>query len=81
MCLGKVGVITEVWDEGGVPMARLETTSTTTETVCLLAHPGLEEGARVLVHSGFVVQVLDPDTAAEAARLRSAAAGVKEGST
>ncbi len=80
MCLGKVGVITEVWDEGGVPMANIETASTTTEPVCLLAHPDLGEGARVLVHSGFVVQVLEPDAAAEAARLRAAAVGVKKGS-
>jgi hydrogenase maturation factor len=70
MCLGKVGVVTKVWDEDGVPLALVDT-GATTETVCLLACPGVQEGASVLVHIGFVVEVLDPGTAEEARSLRA----------
>jgi hydrogenase maturation factor len=80
MCLGTVGVVVEVWDENGIPMANVETASAHTQRVCLVAHPGSAEGARVLVHSGFVVQVLDPQAAADAVALRAVADG-EEGPT
>ena len=72
MCLGDIGVITKVWQEGGVPLALVDVRSTT-ETVCLLATPDVGEGASVLVHMGFVLEVLDPERAEEAKRLRAEA--------
>lgn len=70
MCLGTIGAITEVWDSGGVPLARVGI-GPAAETVCLLGCPGAQPGTRVLVHAGFVVEVLSPDIAAEAERLRA----------
>jgi hydrogenase maturation factor len=77
MCLGKVGVVTKVWEEGGVPMA-LVSTGSTSERACLLTAPEVVEGTSVLVHLGFVVEVLDPESAEEARRLRGETTG-KEG--
>jgi hydrogenase maturation factor len=73
MCLGKVGVIVQVWDEDGVPLALIDT-GAATELACLLAFPDAEVGTDVLAHLGFVVEVLDPGAAEEAIRLRSGAA-------
>lgn len=42
---------------------------------CLLYHPGVVEGDDVLVHMGFVVDVLDSQAAAQARELRSGLAG------
>jgi hydrogenase expression/formation protein HypC len=78
MCLGKIGVITKVWQDGGVPVGLVDTGSTA-ETVCLLACPTARAGANVLVHLGFAVEVLDRRSAEEAARLR-AGAGSEEAS-
>jgi hydrogenase expression/formation protein HypC len=77
MCLGTIGVITRVWEDGGVPLG-LVASGSTSETVCLLACPGAGVGARVLVHLGFAVEVLDQTSADQAARLRAEAAGMEE---
>jgi len=73
MCLGKIGVATRVWQDGGVPLG-LVGTGSTAETVCLLACPGAKPGTSVLVHLGFAVEVLDRESAEEAKRLRAGAA-------
>ncbi|HEV2375308.1 MAG TPA: HypC/HybG/HupF family hydrogenase formation chaperone [Streptosporangiaceae bacterium] len=73
MCLGTVGTLTRVWDEGGAPVGEVDT-GAAAQQVSLLACPHAEVGASVLVHSGFVLEVLDPGTAREARRLRSLAA-------
>jgi hydrogenase maturation factor len=72
MCLGKVGVVMKVWEEDGVPLALVDVESRT-ETACLLAAPEVAEGASVLLHMGFVVEVLDSGSADEARRLRAEA--------
>jgi hydrogenase maturation factor len=77
MCLGKMGLVTRVWEEGGVPLALVDTESTT-ETVCLLTCPGVEVGMSVLVHLGFVVEALEPRSAENASRLRAEAMGKEE---
>jgi hydrogenase maturation factor len=69
MCLGIIGTIRRTWDEGGVPMAEIATDSGI-NAVCLLYHPESGEGDVVLAHMGFVIEILDPDDAAEALRLR-----------
>jgi hydrogenase maturation factor len=59
MCLGTVGVITAVRDDRGVPMALVDTGSAGPVTACLLTCPEAGAGATVLVHSGYVLQILD----------------------
>jgi hydrogenase expression/formation protein HypC len=69
MCLGVVGTVTEIWDEGGVPMGTVDDGREQT-AVCLLYVPEVEPGDAVLVHLGFAVERLDPDRAEEATALR-----------
>jgi len=70
MCLGKIGRITRRWDEGGIPMGEADTPGAPVNA-CLLYHPEVAVGDDVLVHMGFVVDVLDPERAEDARRLRS----------
>lgn len=76
MCLGTIGVVTRVWEEDGIPVALVDTGTVTTRA-CLLACPGAAAGASVLVHSGYVVELLSEQDAASARELR---AGPEEGS-
>jgi hydrogenase expression/formation protein HypC len=66
MCLGALGVIDEVWSEGGVPMASVDG-----EPVCLMYTPGASMGDPVLVHLGFSVEIIEEQRAAAALALRS----------
>jgi hydrogenase maturation factor len=59
MCLGTIGVITAVRDEDGVPMALVATGTGEKLSACLLTCPEARPGAAVLVHSGYVLQILD----------------------
>ena len=59
MCLGMTGVITEVRDDCGVPMAVIDTDSTGTVTGCLLTCPEAGAGMTVLVHCGYVLRILE----------------------
>jgi len=74
MCLGSLGRVVKMWDEGGVPMAEVSSADRVINA-CLLYHPGVVEGDDVLVHMGFVVDVLDSQAAAQARELRSGLAG------
>ena len=67
MCLGVIGRIIEVWDDGGVPMAAVDGG---VEPVCLLYAPEARRGDAVLVQHGFVVLVLEPEEADRASALR-----------
>lgn len=58
MCLGTRGVITAVHDDDGVPIALVDTGAGTV-SACLLTCPEARPGAAVLVHSGYVLQILD----------------------
>jgi hydrogenase maturation factor len=69
MCLGKLGSIVRTWDAGGMPMARVEGPGSDLDA-CLLYHPEAKVGDDVLVHLGFVIEVLDPAAAVDARRLR-----------
>ena len=77
MCLGAIGVIREVFEENGLPMARVEGDVRAPE-VCLLYVPAARSGDHVLVELGFAVEALEPEEAAEALRLRGASAGRDE---
>jgi hydrogenase expression/formation protein HypC len=66
MCLGALGVIDEVWSEGGVPMASIDG-----EPVCVMYTPGASVGDTVLVHLGFSVEMIEEQRAEAALALRS----------
>lgn len=70
MCLGVLGVVQEVWDEGGLGMARIDADDGRELIACLAYAPHADQGCDVLVHLGFVIEVLDPDEAAGARALR-----------
>ena len=74
MCLGKLGTVTEVWDEKGVPLSFVAVDGRT-ERACLLGFPDARVGSDVLVHMGFVVDVLAPAVAEDARRLRTSREG------
>ncbi len=73
MCLGRIGSVTERWDAGGVPMANVAMDGSS-DTVCLMYCPEAASGDDVLVHMGFVVEVLGAERAADAKALRTLAA-------
>jgi hydrogenase maturation factor len=77
MCLGAIGLIREVYEENGLPMARVEGDVRAPE-VCLLYVPTALPGDHVLVELGFAVDVLEPDEAVEALRMRSVATGQEQ---
>ena len=69
MCLGIVGRISSIWDEGGLPMGRISGQSEE-RAVCLAYHPDVTIGTPVLAHMGFVLEVLDDERLAAAETLR-----------
>ena len=69
MCLGVIGLVTRRFEEDGVPMADVDT-GDGARSVCLLYCPEAEIDDDVLVHMGFVMEVLDPERAAESRELR-----------
>lgn len=74
MCLGTIGAIRDVFEENGLPMARVDG-DVRTPQVCLLYVPEARPGDHVLIELGFAVEVLEPEEAAEALRLRGASEG------
>ena len=77
MCVGAIGVVRELFEQNGLPMARIDG-DVRTPQVCLLYVPTARPGDHVLVELGFAVEVLDPEEAAEALRLRNGSAGEGE---
>jgi len=69
MCLGLIGIVTRTFDADGVPMAEVDS-GDGPRSVCLLYCPGAAVGDDVLMHMGFVMEVLDPERAAESRELR-----------
>ncbi len=70
MCLGTVGRITEIWDQAGVPMARVDAGHGPFEA-CLLYVPDASVDEPVLVHMSFVTEVMDEEQYHETVRLRA----------
>lgn len=72
MCLAIPGRITERYEEGGLPMARVDYAGAVA-AACLAYTPEAQVGDYVLVHAGFALQLLNEDEAqtslAELARL------------
>jgi hydrogenase maturation factor len=58
VCLGTTGLVTQVRDDDGIPMA-LVAAGPGTIRACLLTCPEAAVGDTVLVHSGYVLQILE----------------------
>ncbi len=69
MCLGLIGVVTRTFEESDVPMADVDT-GDGPRSACLLYCPDATVGDDVLMHMGFVMEVLDPQRAADSRELR-----------
>jgi hydrogenase expression/formation protein HypC len=63
MCLAVPGRITELHDEGGIPMARVDFSGITREA-CMAYLPEARPGEYVVVHVGFAIGKLDEEEAA-----------------
>ncbi len=64
MCLGTIGVVRQVHDDNGVPMALVAAGPAGAEPAvhaCLLTCPEAAVGDTVLLHSGYILQILNPD--------------------
>lgn len=68
MCLGAIEQVAEIWDDGGMRMARSECGV----VLSLAFAPDAVVGSHVLAHAGVAVRVLDPGSAEDAAALREA---------
>ncbi len=71
MCVAGIATVSEVWDEGGARLGRLDDGS----VVPLVYVPEVHVGQIVLVHLGIPVEVVDPASAQDALDLRLEAGG------
>jgi len=62
MCLAVPGRVVEIFEEGGLPMGRIDYAGAR-NTACLATVPGVRVGQYVLVHAGFALQVVDEQEA------------------
>jgi hydrogenase maturation factor len=58
--VGTTGVITAIHEDDGVPMALVATPGESL-AACLLTCPQARPGQAVLVHCGYVLQILDDE--------------------
>ena len=59
MCMGMTGVVAGIVDDDGIPMALFDTGPAGVARACLITCPDARVGDTVLVHSGYVLQILD----------------------
>lgn len=60
MCLGTAGMVTGIRDDDGVPMALIDAGDTgAVAEACLITCPQARVGDTVLVHSGYVLRIVD----------------------
>ena len=59
MCMGMTGVVAEISDDDGIPMALVDTGSAGVVQACLITCPDARVGDTVSVHSGYVLRILD----------------------
>ncbi|MCX6833970.1 MAG: HypC/HybG/HupF family hydrogenase formation chaperone [candidate division Zixibacteria bacterium] len=62
MCLAVPGKITELFDDRGTPMGKVDFEGTVVP-VCLAFVPEASVGDYVIVHAGFALNVIDEDEA------------------
>jgi hydrogenase expression/formation protein HypC len=71
MCLGVPGRVTEIWQDNGTPMGRVDFGGVHKE-VCLAYVPEIEVGQYTIVHVGFALTTLDEESARETLELFTA---------
>jgi hydrogenase maturation factor len=59
MCMGMTGVVTGTSDDDGIPMALVDTGPAGVVQACLITCPDARVGDTVIVHSGYVLKILD----------------------
>lgn len=64
MCLAVPGRIVELYDQGDLPMGRVDYGGVVKEA-CLAYVPGAGVGQYVIVHAGFALNLLDEEEAQE----------------
>jgi hydrogenase expression/formation protein HypC len=64
MCLAVPGKITELHNDGGIPMARVDFGGISREA-CMAYLPDAVPGDYVLIHVGFAISKMDEDEAAQ----------------
>ncbi|MFN2113474.1 MAG: HypC/HybG/HupF family hydrogenase formation chaperone [Anaerolineales bacterium] len=62
MCLGVPGKVIELYDAGGIRMAKVDFGGVIREA-CLEVVPEVEVGQYVIIHVGFAISVLDEEEA------------------
>lgn len=64
MCLGIPGKVTELFEQNGLPMGKVEFGGIMKE-VCMVYTPDVKPGEYVLVHVGFAISQIDEAEAKE----------------
>ena len=64
MCLAIPGRVTEIFEQNGLKMGRIDY-SGTMNSVCMEFVPEAEVGSYVIVHAGFAISRLDEEAALE----------------
>jgi hydrogenase maturation factor len=57
--MGMTGVVAEISDDDGIAMALVDTGPAGVIQACLITCPDARVGDTVMVHSGYVLQILD----------------------
>ncbi|MFL7812039.1 MAG: HypC/HybG/HupF family hydrogenase formation chaperone [Anaerolineales bacterium] len=68
MCLGVPGKVIELYDAGGIRMAKVDFGGVIREA-CLEVVPEVEIGQYVIIHVGFAISVLDEEEAQKSLEL------------
>jgi len=68
MCLAVPGKVTEIYEENGVKMGRVDF-SGNRQQACLSCLPHVNVGDYVIVHAGFALNTLDEEDALETLEL------------
>jgi hydrogenase expression/formation protein HypC len=64
MCLAIPGKITDLYEQNGLKMAKIDFGGVT-QVVCMETLPEAEIGQYAIVHAGFALNLMSPDEAAE----------------
>jgi hydrogenase expression/formation protein HypC len=64
MCLAVPGKVTEIFEENGIKMGRVDF-SGNLQRACLSCLPEVRIGDYVIVHAGFALNILDEEEALE----------------
>lgn len=77
MCLGVPGKITEIYQQGGLRMCKVDFGGVVRE-VCIETLPEAKEGDFTIVHAGFALNLLSEEEALETLDLLRQIGGIEE---